>query len=1295
MTVAITSNSIDLFKKHVAEIPEKKAVFYKNKSYSYKELDQLSNAMSSYLITAGVGKETPVILFAKPTIESLVAIFAILKSGGVCVPANPDFPISRLEEVTDKAKAILTTNDLVANLPEELSSKILNINQIMGETEKQENVDFPTIDPEQGAFIIYTSGSTGKPNGVVMNHRNLANMAVAAYPIDEKDVCCLTASISFVASLRQIFSPLCLGASLVIVESQKIKDPQQLFQVIKEQNVTILNLVTSYCKTCAQVLAKPQYEDLLNSCELNKMVASGEKLSVDIVEDWQQLMPNLLFYNGYGQTETTSGIMLNLLPKNLENYPANVPVGKPTGTNKIYILDENLQQLPKGTIGEMYVASEEIARNYYNDPKTTASRFIPNPFSTEPILYKSGDLARINDNDEVEIIGRSDFQVKIRGFRVNTLEIEIALRKLPGVSDAAVIFSDDILKAYIVSDKKLVQKDIREYLQLSLPEYMIPHQMYKISTLATTSTGKTDYLTLKQLDKKQRFLFTPKWELSEKLLQIETDKKLYLLFAEEPQFQDNDNIISVSPGSNFSVSDKNITIDFQSESHHAQLIKHLQSLDFDFTNILYAHPDIRFFTTTLKSFAEYLSQMRVAIICRNVFPIGNAQNICPENAAITGISRVLPLEYPGLRYACIDIGQQPLSNEILHELEHGLPAQNVVYANKNRYTMDYEPVIASEKMIEDGEVYLITGGLGNIGLNIALSLAKKAKAKIAITTRNRSNISEKVQQSLNQIDELGAEVAIFESSLDNNEQVKEIADEIHKKLGSVHGVIHCAGAREHFALTTTPNIIDEKYKFKIDSAQILLDIFAERNAQYIILFSSLSSLLGRYGQAGYCAASAYLDAFAHKNSQSNLKIISADWDVWKELPLPTSASIPCDINELIRSDAQNGISNNEGFKALLKMATSSYQQVIISSRSEITGYTINEILSESKFIEATTELEKKLVSIWCDVLKLDKISINDNFFDIGGHSLLTIVLMDKIRQVVGMESDDHQGLPISLLLSYPTIKRLASAIDNKDDVPQEQTIQMNSKIDGTPVFLVHAPHVDPICYRHLSDHLDGKKTVYTIRTDELAVDASIEETASYHIEKIKEIQPSGPYIFGGMCMGGLVTFEVAYQLHKRGDKINLAFIMDAINIPGMEDYKTQEIHEAGKGKRKIINMQKAGEFLKHLAKGDVQFISKKIKRVKRKIERKINKVSDPRAKLKKKMRDQLRIIGDKYRPQYYDGQIIYIRSEKKRGDYSEKRLRELAKEVQSHRLEGTIHSDVSRPLFAKQTSEIVQKYLNI
>lgn len=1009
---------VDMLVKAATVTPNKTALTDGEITYTYSQLHELSNYVCYSLQNKGVTAEDIVVVIADHSPHLIIAMYGILKSGGCCVVVHPDSMTPQIRQNIYDARVVICEEVLRERYS---FSQIIALEDCM--VTRDNTACLPTLHKDQAAFIVHTSGSTGAASGVVITHENISSTVQSvgkSWEITTRDVCVLTAATSFIAALRQIFTPLVNSATLVVLCTNILRDPWQLFCEIVHHRVTTVDFVPSYAKACAQVLLSRKL-DLSN---IRQIATSGEKLSSDCVAMWRELIPGVRFLNVYGQTETTAGITMYAIPDNLGDITHNVAVGRGVGGNEIYILDEYLQPVPRGVVGNIYVKSKEVARCYYRNAAHSACHFIPNPF-TEGILYKTGDRGRyIGDEELLQIIARSDAIVKVRGYRVDTLEVEVVLRQHQKIHDAAVMFCDENLQAYIVCECETTYKDIAEHLQMFLPEYMRPQKIKTLSTLPKTNSGKVDYLALRELDGDERFLFTPQWRCSPRLVQHNATAT-YLLFADDNIHCANSKVITVVEGEQFAVEGRQITMDYRNEEDYSKLVTHLQSIDFDFKNVIYADHRVEFFTKFVRAFAAYLSQMYIAIICRNVFCVNNNVKLIAKNALILGIARVLPLEYKGLQYACIDIQNEAFVSQIFDELQHGLPHTNVAYVAGQRYTMTYESVACNEIQVQDNDVYVITGGLGNIGLHIALALAQKAKVKLAITTRDKENITPEARESLRRIKQSGTEISLFETQLTQAAQVKEVIAQIEEQLGKIRGVIHCAGTREHFAALNTLQFVEEKSHFKVRSTQLLIDILQHTTADFMVVFSSLSSVLGRYGQAGYAATNAYVDTLIQQNT-SHLRIVSANWDVWRELPLPIARNIPKDIAAFIRHDAYKGISNAQGVRALLALPNSNCKQVIVSRRPEITGYDIRELHKNNQFVAAYSPLQKKIATIWQEVLHVEKIGIHDDFFARGGHSLLAIQLISRIRETFAVE------VALQSIFEAPTIERFALLLEGNN-----------------------------------------------------------------------------------------------------------------------------------------------------------------------------------------------------------------------------------------------------------------------
>ncbi|OQM44148.1 hypothetical protein B6A27_18285, partial [Anoxybacillus sp. UARK-01] len=343
------------------------------------------------------------------------------------------------------------------------------------------------------AYVIYTSGSTGTPKGVMIEHRSLTNFIFSIskeYEITKNDVIIQFASIGFDVSVFDIFTSLCNGATLCIASEEERKSPEKLTELMRKYGVTVAEL-------------PPALLPLLNPKDfpmLRLLSVGGEKFSGDLVSIWSS--PKRRFVNGYGPTETTVAVTLFDCKG---KWNSNPPIGKPMYNIETYVLNNNLQPVPIGVPGELYIGGACLARGYLNRNELNSQKFVNNPFSNDKNskLYKTGDLVRWLPDGNLEILGRSDRQIKIRGFRVELEEIESNLIRLPNIKQAVVDVSDEInndiqIIAYIVLEKgaAIDIKELRESLKGNLPSYMVPSRFIEIDEIPLTPNGKIDRKSL-------------------------------------------------------------------------------------------------------------------------------------------------------------------------------------------------------------------------------------------------------------------------------------------------------------------------------------------------------------------------------------------------------------------------------------------------------------------------------------------------------------------------------------------------------------------------------------------------------------------------------------------------------------------------------------------------------------------------------------------------------------------------------------------------------------------------------
>jgi len=490
----------EYFEAQVLKTPKSIAVTYEGKSITYNELNSKANKLANYLRDHGAKPNHLVGIALERSVEMVVCILGILKSGSAYLPLDPNYPEDRISYMLHDSQASLLLMDhkSIHNKPSSYFGKTIKINPILNENLLSTKNPEPLSLYSDLAYVIYTSGTTGNPKGVAVSHRSTCNHMIwmqKEYAFTAKDIFLQKTPFSFDASIWEFFIPLFIGAKLVIAPNDAHASPDQLIQLIIKNKISILQLVPTMLK---ELISTPAF----NSCSTLKHIFSGgEALLPETIKLFFKKNPyNRMLHNLYGPTETTIQVVTaTCSKKDAENNICRI--GKPIFNSKMYILDSKMQMVPAGITGELYIGGDVLAVGYLNNPEFTNKKFLPNPFSKDPHdkLYKTGDLVKWLFNGQIEYLGRSDNQLKIRGFRIEINEIESHLIKIKAIHQCIVVPEPNLddsmsLSAYLViaNNSKITAKDIRGFLNKKIPEYMIPNRFFVVDKLLTTPSGKID-----------------------------------------------------------------------------------------------------------------------------------------------------------------------------------------------------------------------------------------------------------------------------------------------------------------------------------------------------------------------------------------------------------------------------------------------------------------------------------------------------------------------------------------------------------------------------------------------------------------------------------------------------------------------------------------------------------------------------------------------------------------------------------------------------------------------------------
>jgi amino acid adenylation domain-containing protein len=502
----------ELFEEQVRQTPSAIAILFGDEQLTYDGLNRRSNQLARRLRELGVKRDVPVGVSTERSTQLIVALLAVLKAGGIYVPIDPAYPAERRAFLMKETGIFLT---------------------LTNEENRTASARFDDADLTRDGtgddlcYIMYTSGSTGSPKGVAVTHRGVVRLVKETdYASFSGETFLQLAPISFDASTFEIWGALLNGGKLVMMPPAP-PSLEEIAGAIRKHGVTTLWLTAGLFNA----MVDERLEDLR---PLRQLLAGGDVLSVAHVRKAMRELTGTRLINGYGPTESTTFACCHAIDSG-EAIGDSVPIGKPIANTTAHILNAQLEPVPVGVTGELFIGGDGLARGYWNSPELTAEKFIGDPFSTIPNarLYRTGDLARWREDGVLEFLGRADNQVKLRGFRIELGEIENALRQQPEVLDSAVVVREEIggnkrLVAYVVCQPNASldwdQAPLLAALEKSLPDYMIPSTIIELEALPRTPNGKLDRRALPgptdAAEKSKGDFVAPKTPLEEKVAAI-------------------------------------------------------------------------------------------------------------------------------------------------------------------------------------------------------------------------------------------------------------------------------------------------------------------------------------------------------------------------------------------------------------------------------------------------------------------------------------------------------------------------------------------------------------------------------------------------------------------------------------------------------------------------------------------------------------------------------------------------------------------------------------------------------
>lgn len=477
----------ELFTEQVKDTPNKIALVFEGRSFTYRQLDEMSNSLAHYLRSKGIAPGSIVPIVSKRSWHVIVAMLGILKAGGAYMPIDPTYPKDRIDYMFETAQCSLA---LTCGYAEKLDIEAISL----------ENFDFDAdITPisnlnrsEDLCYIIFTSGSTGKPKGVSLCHRNVANYVLPAgnnitvgYIKNHTESIVSTTNIIFDIFVTESVMPLLNGLTIYFADDDQVFSQRKLANLVSGNTIDVMQ--TTPTKMRSYIMDKQNVAYLK---KLKTIVLGGEALPTDLYLELRSYTDAKIF-NIYGPAETT------VWSTNKCVGDTHITIGRPIANTQVYILDANRKPLPIGVAGELCISGDGVGKGYLNRPELTAERFIPNPYIPDTTIYCTGDLARWRADGEIEYLGRIDTQVKIRGLRIELGEIESVMSQFEGIQLATVTDKKDetgrqYLVGYYTAETMIDEKELRHHLSARLPKYMVPNYFVYLDEIPMTASGKTD-----------------------------------------------------------------------------------------------------------------------------------------------------------------------------------------------------------------------------------------------------------------------------------------------------------------------------------------------------------------------------------------------------------------------------------------------------------------------------------------------------------------------------------------------------------------------------------------------------------------------------------------------------------------------------------------------------------------------------------------------------------------------------------------------------------------------------------
>jgi amino acid adenylation domain-containing protein len=1129
----------ELIAPQAGRSPDHVAVLDERGSLTYRALLDQAHRLASHLVTLGVAPESRVAIMVERSTDLVVALLGTLLAGGAYVPLDPGYPRDRLLYMLEDsgAQVLITQSHLqrilgaTCDAPLQVGATTVLIEDVRGgawQTGEPAAPSGPGATPDSLAYVIYTSGSTGRPKGAMITHRSIVNRLLwmqDTYGLGQDDRVLQKTPSSFDVSVWELFWPLMTGATLVMARPDGHKDASYLVQLIRSAAITTLHFVPSMLRAFLE-------EPGLETCHgLRRVFCSGEALSGELVTRFFERSRAEL-HNLYGPTEAAVDVTAWQCRPGAD---AVIPIGRPVANTQIHILDDSMQPVPVGVAGELYIGGVQVGRGYLGRPELTAERFVRDPFTDTPDarLYRTGDLARHRADGAIEFLGRRDHQVKVRGFRIELGEIENALERHPAVA-AAVVDVKDLGSG----DPSIVAYVVR------------------------SSEGEAAGAGQERESEQVRH-----WEA------IYDDA-----YGQQP--------VSVDP-----------------------------TFDTSGWNSSYSGAPVP--AGEMREYVERTVERVLALKPRRVLEIGCgtgllACRIAPHCDTYVGtdISRVALDKLAALARSRPELAKiQPLQRPADDFSGWSAEAFDVVVLNS---VVQLFPSLGYLTRVLAGTARVVVPGgrifVGDVrNLHLLPLFHASVQLHRAEPERTVNELRERIRRAAAREKDLVIAPEFFYSLPRRVPAIGHV--EVELKRGHVHNeftrfrydVQLFVGQANADAPAVTLDWGQELAPadlrcFLAGERPELLVVSDVPNGRLVAELAALRALEGSEERDVASLRQATRTSAGHDIDPENLWALAdglpyATTVTWARsgkldhvdvafrrrepsmhpgsvMPLPSVSSTGKLAHEPLQSAFEHDVLPH--LVAALRAELPEYMvpaRFVVMDALPLTpsGKVDRAALprpeewsprQQESYVAPRNPIETQLVAMWQELLGVPSVGVRDDFFALGGHSILAVRLTARMQQVFG------RALPLASLFEGATVERLARLV--QEEPSQDRTNRTNVLVpirsQGVlqPFFCVHAGGGNVLAYRALAGGMAESRPFHAFQA--VGIDGreppltDFRAMASRYLEEMQRVQPRGPYLLGGWCTGGRIAFEMARQLEARGERVDTLALFDAMPVPeGLPD----------------------------------------------------------------------------------------------------------------------------------------------